>query len=69
MENNPTKDPESQFSFKPTTETYVRKVISSLNIKKSTGIVNISAKILKACISTVSSTISNLLNNKYHIQF
>ena len=29
MENNPTKDPESQFSFKPTTETYIRKVISN----------------------------------------
>ena len=37
MENKLSKDPEDQFSFKPTTETYVRKVISNFNIKKSTG--------------------------------
>ena len=49
MENNPSKDPKDQFSFKPTTETY-----------------KISAKILKACVSTVSGTISNLINTTYN---
>ena len=38
MKNSPSKDPEYQFSFKPTTETYVHKVISNFNIKKSTGV-------------------------------
>ena len=66
MENNPSKDPKDQFSFKPTTETYVHKVISNFNIKKSTGVDKISAKILKACVSTVSGTISNLINTTYN---
>ena len=67
MENNPSKDPEDQFSLKPTTETYVHKVISNFNIKKSTGVDKISAKILKACVSTVSGTISNLINTTYNL--
>ena len=65
LENNPLGNPEDQFSFKPTTETYVHKVISNLNIKKSTGVDKISAKILKSCVSTVSGTISNLKNTTY----
>ena len=65
LENNPLKDPEDQFSFKPTTETHVHKVISNLNIRKSTGVDKISAKILKACVSSVSGTISNLINTTY----
>ena len=65
LENNPLENPEDQFSFEPTTETYVHKVISNLNIKKSTGVDNISAKILKSCVSTVSGTISNLINTTY----
>ena len=64
MENNPSKDPEDQFSFKLTTETYVRKVISSFNIRKSTGVDKISAKILKVCVSTVNGTISNLIKSQ-----
>ena len=66
MGNYPSKDPEDQFSLKPTTETYGHKVISNLNIKKSTGVDKISAKILKACVSTVSGTISNLMNTTYY---
>ena len=65
MENNPLENPDDPFSFKPTTETYVHKVISNLNIKKSTGVDKISAKILKSCVSTVSGTISNLINTTY----
>ena len=65
LENNPLKNPEDQFSFKPTTETYVHKVISNLNIRKSTGVDKISPKILKACVSSVSGTISNLINTTY----
>ena len=65
MENNPPNDPKDQFTFKPTTETYVNKVISNLNIKKSTGVDKISAKLLKACVSSLSSTISNLINTTY----
>ena len=54
----------------PTTETYVNKVISNLNIKKSTGVDKISAKLLKACVSSLSSTISNLINTTYkHSKF
>ena len=66
--NNPLKDPEDQISFKPTTETYVHKVISNLNIKKSTGVDKISAKILKACVSSVSGTISNVINTTYKFE-
>ena len=68
MENNSSKDPKDQFSFKPTTETYVHKVISNFNIKKSTGVDKISAKILKTCVSTVSGTISNLINTTYNFR-
>ena len=40
-------------------------MISNFNIKESTGVDKISAKILKACVSTVSGTISNLINTTY----
>ena len=64
LENTP-KDSNEKFSFKPTTETYVHKVISNLDPKKATGVDNISAKILKSCVSSVSGTISNLINATY----
>ena len=64
LENTP-KDSNEEFSFKPTTETYVHKVISNLDPKKATVVDNISAKILKSCVSSVSGTISNHINATY----
>ena len=65
FENNPQKKPENKFSFKSTNEIYVKKVISNLDIKKSTGVDKISAKILKACAPSVSGAISDLINTTY----
>ena len=65
FENNPQKEPENKFSFKPNNEIYVKKVISNLDIKKSTGFDKISAKILKACAPSVSGAISDLINTTY----
>ena len=64
LENTP-KDSNEEFSFKPTTKTYVHKAIFNLDPKKATGADNISAKILKSCVSSVSGTISNLINATY----
>ena len=64
LENTPS-DSNEESSFKPTTETYVHKVISNLDPKKATGVNNISAKILKSCVSSVSGTIANLINATY----
>ena len=50
------------FSFTPVSSDTVEKVISNLNIKKATGVDNISAKIIKACAPAVSIPISNLIN-------
>ena len=67
LENNPVKDPLDKFSFKPVEEMQVHKIISKLDIKKSTGVDNISAKILKTCVSAVSGVISNLINTTYSL--
>ena len=50
------------FSFTPVSSDTVEKVISNLNVKKATGVDNISAKIIKACAPAVSIAISNLIN-------
>ena len=50
------------FSFTPVSSDTVEKGISNLNIKKATGVDNISAKIIKACAPAVSIAISNLIN-------
>ena len=50
------------FSFTPVSSDTVEKVISNLNIKKATGVDNISAKIIKECAPAVSIPISNLIN-------
>ena len=50
------------FSFTPVSSDTVEKVISNLNVKKATGVDNISAKIIKACAPVVSIAISNLIN-------
>lgn len=49
------------FSFKPVNQNEAAKIISKLNIKITTGLDNISAKILKACGPAVSHTVSNLI--------
>ena len=67
LENNPVKDPLDKFSFKPVEEMQVHKIISKLDIKKSTGVDNIYAKILKSCVSAVSGVISNLINTTYSL--
>ena len=43
-------------------------MISNFNIKKSTGVDKISAKIFKACVSTAIGTISNLINTTYNFE-
>ena len=52
------------FSFTPVSSEIVEKVISNLNIKKATGIDNISAKTIKARVPTFSSAISNLTHHE-----
>ena len=43
------------------------KLLSNLNINKSTGVDKISEKILMSCVSIVSGTISNLINTTYKL--
>ena len=50
------------FDFRPVSKKKVGKIISKLNVKKSTGVDNISAKILKACAPSFSHTVSSLIN-------
>ena len=50
------------FDFRPVSEKEVGKIISRFNVKKSTGVDNISAKILKACAPSFSHTVSSLIN-------
>ena len=41
------------------------KIISYLNIKKATGVDNISAKISKYCAPSISHTVSSLINKSF----
>ena len=66
-ENVPQSVPIQTFSFKPIEEKYVHKIISNLNVKKATGADNISAKILKSCALSISSTISDLVNKTFKV--
>ena len=54
-----------QFSFRPVNPLEVSKIISNLNIKKATGVDNISAKILKSCAPSISHTVSSLINKTF----
>ena len=54
-----------QFSFRPVNSSQVSKIISNLNIKKATGVDNISAKILKSCGPAISHTVSCLINETF----
>ena len=54
-----------QFSFRPVNSVEVTKIISNLNIKKATGVDNISAKTLKSCAPSISHTVSCLINETF----
>ena len=62
QENLPENLP--QFSFRPVNSNQVSKISSNLNIKKATGVDNISAKNLKSCAPAISHTVSCLINFK-----
>ena len=51
---------DKKFSFRPISENETRKIFSKLNVKKSTGVDNISAKLLKACAPSLSHAVSSL---------
>ena len=53
---------DKKFSFRPISENETRKIFSKLNVKKSTGVDNISAKLLKACAPSLSHAVSSLIN-------
>ena len=53
---------DKMFDFRPVSEKEVGKIISKLNVKNSTGVDNISAKILKACAPIFSHAVSSLIN-------
>ena len=65
LENTPQCESDQKFTFKPVGEKYVHKIISNFNVKKATGADNISAKILKSCSSSISSSIANLVNKSF----
>ena len=54
-----------QFSFRPVNPLEVSKIISNFNIKKATGVDNISAKILKSCALSINHTVSSLINKTF----
>ena len=49
------------FLFRPISENETRKIFSKLNVKKSTGVDNISATLLKACAPSLSHAVSSLI--------
>ena len=53
---------DKNFSFRPISENETKKIFSKLNVKKSTGVDNISAKLLKACAPSLSHAVSSLIN-------
>ena len=53
---------DKKFPFRPISENETRKIFSKLNVKKSTGVDNISAKLLKACAPSLSHAVSSLIN-------
>ena len=65
LENTPQCESDQKFTFKPVGEKYVHKIISNFNVKKATGADNISAKTLKSCSSSISSSIANLVNKSF----
>ena len=65
LENTPQCESDQKFTFKPVGEKYIHKIISNFNVKKATGADNISAKILKSCSSSISSSIANLVNKSF----
>ena len=65
LENTPQCKSDQKFTFKPVGEKNVHKIISNFTVKKVTGTDNISAKILKSCSSSISSTIAYLANKTF----
>ena len=51
-----------KFSFRPVSDSEVMKTLSKIDPKKSTGVDNISAKIIKSCTSSMQGTVANLIN-------
>ena len=51
-----------EFSFRPVSDSEVMKILSKIDPKKSTGVDNISAKIIKSCTSSIQRTVANLIN-------
>ena len=50
-----------KFSFRLVSDSEVMKILSKIDPKKSTG-VDISAKIIKSCTSSIQGTVANLIN-------
>ena len=51
-----------KFSFRPVSDSEVMKILSKIDPKTSTGVDNISAKIIKSCTSSIQGTVANLIN-------
>ena len=51
-----------KFSFRPVSDSEVMKILSKIDPKKSTGVDNISARIIKSCTSSIQGTVANLIN-------
>ena len=51
-----------EFSFQPVSDSGVMKILSKIDPKKSTGVDNTSAKIIKSCTSSIQGTVANLIN-------
>ena len=55
-----------KFSFRPVTDSEITKILSNIDSKKSTGVDNIPAKIVKSCSSPISGVLANLINTTFH---
>ena len=59
-----------KFSFRPVTDSEITKILSNIDSKKSTGVDNIPAKIVKSCSSPLSGVLASLFNSTFqHSKF
>ena len=56
----------NKFSFRPVTDSEITKILSNIDSKKSTGVDNIPAKIVKACSGPLSGALACLINTTFH---